>query len=109
MCNIFADDTSLFSKALDLDKSVTELNTDLQKISQWTNHWKMQFDPDPKKQANEDIFSHKLISNNLSHPLVKFKNNNITRCSHQKKLGVVLVSNLNFNTHNDQKLKRPIK
>ena len=32
MCKIFADDTSLFSKVLDLSKSVTELNTDLEKI-----------------------------------------------------------------------------
>ena len=35
MCKIFADDISLFSKVLDLDKSVPELNTDLRKISQW--------------------------------------------------------------------------
>ena len=33
MCKIFADDTSLFSKVLDINKSVTELNTDLEKIS----------------------------------------------------------------------------
>ena len=29
MCKIFADYTSLFSKVQDLNKSVTELNTDL--------------------------------------------------------------------------------
>ena len=29
MCKIFADDTTIFSKVLKLDKSVTELNTDL--------------------------------------------------------------------------------
>ena len=66
----------------------------------------MQFNPDPNKQANEVIFSRKLVSNNLSHPPVKFNNNNITRCSHQKHLGVVLDSNLNFNTHIDQKIKK---
>ena len=82
MCKIFADGTSLFSEVLDLDKSVTELNTDLQKISHWAN-------PDPKKQANEVIFTRKLVSYNLSHPPVKSNNNNITRCSHQKHLGVV--------------------
>ena len=37
MCKIFSDHTSLFSKVLDLDKSVTELNTDLQKTSKWAN------------------------------------------------------------------------
>ena len=66
----------------------------------------MQFNPDPKKQANAVIFSGKLVSYNLSHPPVKFYNNNITRCSHQKHLGVALDSNLNFNTHIDQKIKK---
>ena len=66
----------------------------------------MQFKPDSNKQANEVIFSCKLVSNNLSHPPVKFNNNNISRCSHQKHLGVVLDSNLNFNTHIDQKIKK---
>ena len=36
MCKIFADDT-FFSKVLDLDKCVTELNTDLQKMNHWAN------------------------------------------------------------------------
>ena len=40
------------------------------------------------------------------HPPVKLNNNNITRCFHQKHLGVVLDSNLNFNTHIDQKIKK---
>ena len=33
----------------------------------WVNEWKMQFNPDPKKQANEVILSSKLVSNNLQH------------------------------------------
>ena len=106
MCKSFADDTSLFSKVLNIKKCVAELNTALEKITQWAYQWKMQFNPDPNKQANEVIFSRKLVSNNLSHPPVKFNNNNITRCSHQKHLGVVLDSNLNFNTHIDQKIKK---
>ena len=52
------------------------------------------------------IFSRKLVSNNLSRPHVKFNNNNITRCSHQEHLGIVLDSNLNFNTHIDQKITK---
>ena len=40
MCKLFADDTSIFSKVLDFDKSVTEFNTDLRRISQWANQWK---------------------------------------------------------------------
>ena len=86
MCKIFAGDAPLFSKVLDLDESVTKLNTDLQKISQWANQWKRQFTPDPKKQANEVIVYCKLVSYNSSHPPAKFNSNNITTCSHHKHL-----------------------
>ena len=42
MCKSFADDTSPFSKVLDLSKSIAEPNnTDLEKISQWAYQWKM--------------------------------------------------------------------
>ena len=69
----------------------------------------MQFDPDPNKQANEIVFSCKLVSENLSYPPVKFNSNNITRCSHQKHLAVVLDSNRNFNTLINQKIKKSNK
>ena len=56
---IFADDTSLFSKVYGVHKSASKLNDDLEKISYWDYQWKMQFNPDPNKQANEVIFSQK--------------------------------------------------
>ena len=56
ICKIFADDTSLFSKVLDINESAKTLNIDLEKINQWAFQWKMQFNPDPNKQANEVIF-----------------------------------------------------
>ena len=68
----------------------------------------MQFNPDPNKQANEVIFSRKSISHNLSHLPIKFNERIITKCNHQKYLGIILDSNLNFNTHIDQKLKSVI-
>ena len=82
MCKIFADDTSLFSKVLDINKSVTEINSDLENINQWVYQWKMQFNPDPYKQENEIIFSCKLVLNNLSHPTVKFNSKIINTYSH---------------------------
>ena len=105
MCKIFADDTSLFSKVLDVNESAKTLNIDLEKINQWAFQWKMQFNPDPNKQANQVIFSRKM-NNNLSYLPVKFNGNNITKCSDQKHLGVVLDSKLDFNTHIDQKIKK---
>ena len=56
-CNIFADDTSLFSHVLDKDTSQDELNYDSQNVSgDWTHHWKTHFNPDPKKQAHFFFF-----------------------------------------------------
>ena len=95
----------MFSKVQHINKSATELNTDLEKISQWAYQWKMQFNLDPSKQKNKVIFSYKLISNYLLHPPVKFNNNNVTRCSYQKHLGIALDRHFNGSTHIDQKLK----
>ena len=106
LCKIFVDDTSLFSKVYDIHKSPSTLNDDLEKISYWDYHWKMQFNPDPNKQANEVIFSQKPSSNNLSHPPIKFSNNDISKCPHQKHLEIVLDSKLNFNAHVDQIIKK---
>ena len=47
--NLFAADTSLFSIVKDPNTSATELNYDLDLISQWEYQWKMSFNPDPTK------------------------------------------------------------
>ena len=38
---ISANDTSRFSKVLDVNKSAKKLNFELEKISEWTFQWKM--------------------------------------------------------------------
>ena len=45
---LFADDTSLFSVINNKDSSANKLNQDL--------NWKMRFNPEPSKQAQEVIF-----------------------------------------------------
>ena len=52
---LFADDTSLFSVIHDINISAGELNKDLKKISEWGYQWKMIFNPDATKQAQEVI------------------------------------------------------
>ena len=54
-CKFFADDTSLFSVIHDIDTSANDLNHDLEKISEWAFQWKMKFNPDQTKQAQEII------------------------------------------------------
>ena len=59
---LFADDTSLFSTVQDITTSTVSLNNDLKKISEWAVQWKMNFDPDPGKLAQELLFSRKISS-----------------------------------------------
>ena len=55
----FADDTSIYSIVYNPDTSASELNSDLKKINDWAFQWKMSFNPDPTKPANEILLSHK--------------------------------------------------
>ena len=72
ICKTFADDTSLFSKvkessfSLSLSLSLSDLNYDLETITQWAYQWKMLFNPDPNKQATSVLFYHKV--NSEDHP-----------------------------------------
>ena len=59
LVKLFADDTSLFSMVHDPTLSVKILNDDLSRISKWTHRWKILFNPDITKQAQEVIFSRK--------------------------------------------------
>ena len=82
------------------DKTTTknELKNDLKKISDYLFQWKMSFNPDPSKQAQEVIYSRKL--KNVSHPSLVFNNANVSSCKSQKHLGVLLDSKLTFENHN---------
>ena len=56
---LFPDDTSNFSTVYNINISTNNLNSDLQKVSEWAFKWKMSFNSDPTKQAQETIFSQK--------------------------------------------------
>ena len=98
---LFADDTSIFSIINDIDVSEHELNSDLMKISMWAYQWKMSFNPDVSKQAQEVIFSQR--AQKLFHPTVLFNNIPVQPSTVQKHLGVYLDEKLNFNTHITEK------
>ena len=57
---IFADGTSLFSVIHDIKTSANNFNKYLERISNWATQWKMNFNPDTTKQAQEVIFSRNL-------------------------------------------------
>ena len=66
----FADDTMLFSIVKDPVISANDLNQDLGVIHQWAHQWKMEFNPDPSKQATEVLFSCK--NSSPHHPQLIF-------------------------------------
>ena len=57
----------------------------------------MRFNPDPKKQAQEVIFSRKI--NKIDHPLLYFNENLVKSSSTQKHLAMILDTKLDFSLH----------
>ena len=98
---LFADDTSIFSTIHGINYSASTLSSNLLKISEWAFEWKMSFNPDPTKQAQEVIFSQKMIK--PSHPLIKLNNLPVQNASSQKNLGMILDGKLNFESHLKEK------
>ena len=94
---LFADDTSIYTIVKDKNESANILNNDLQLILKWGYQWKMLFKPDPKKPAQEVLFSRKKLLQN--HPNISLNNIQVERSSHQKHLGLILDEKLNFKKH----------
>ena len=76
---------------------IIKLNNDLNKIKNWAIQWKMNFNPDPSKLAQEVIFSKKLQKTN--HSQVYFNHNSIKQVPSQKHLGMYLDTKSNFQEH----------
>ena len=53
---LLVDHTSMFSVVSDPINTSQKLNKDPDKVGLWANKWKMSFNPDPSKQAQEVIF-----------------------------------------------------
>ena len=104
---LFADDTSLFSTVYDPSKSADQLDKGLKKNSEWTYKWKMIFNPDLSKQAQEVIFSRK--TNKINHPTITFNTVPVARAPCQKHLGLYLDEKLNFNHHINVKISKANK
>ena len=79
---LFADDTSLFHVVIDADISADVLNHDFRAIENWAFQWKMSFNPDPTKQAEQVSFSSKSIK--VVHPPIYFNNSAVLTVLHHK-------------------------
>ena len=87
----------LFSIVKDPVVSANNLNHDLNIIQLWAHQWKMEFNPDPTKQASEVLFSCK--KSNPNHPQLIFNGTTVTKVNDQKHLGLILDSSLSFEKH----------
>ena len=56
MLRFFADGTSFFSIVHNMNTSTINLNNEPNKIKNWAIQWKINFSPDPSKQAQEIVF-----------------------------------------------------
>ena len=70
------------------------------KVSLWANQWKISFDPDPSKPAQEVIFSRKI--NKVYHPPLLFNNSTVQEIQSQKHLGIHLDEELTLNIINEK-------
>ena len=80
-----------------MNTPTTNLKNDLNKIKNWVIQWKINFNPDPSKQAQEVIFSRKLQKTN--HNQVYFDHNFVKQIPSQKHPGMYLGTKLNFQEH----------
>ena len=103
----FADDTMLFSVVQNPTSTANELNQDLETIRKWAHQWKLEFNPDPTKQASELLFSTK--RNTPDHPPLHFNGSVITKVGEQKHLGVTLDKKLTFQSHIAEKISKTKK
>ena len=94
---LFADDPSLFSIVQNINTTASHLNSDLNKINNWTFQWKISFNPDPSKQAQEVIFSRKIQK--TCYPSIYSNNKSVKQVPSQKHLKLLLDNKLNFQEH----------
>ena len=66
-------------------------------ISKWAYNWKMLFNQDPSKPAQEVLFSRK--KQVQIHPTISLNNIQVERAPYQKHLGLILDEKLNFKQH----------
>ena len=84
--------------------SANELNKGLELISKRTYKWKMSFNPDKNKQAQEVVFSWK--QSKPKHPQLLFNKTHVAYSSSQKHLGLILDEKLSFINHTKAKIQK---
>ena len=104
-CNpkLFADDVSLNAVMHDKDVSTQNLKDDLNRLLEWSTKWKMVFNPEPSKPAEEVIFTNR---NSTAYESVSYSGVDVMPVDYHKHLGFTLDSKMNFIKHIDSKISK---
>ena len=101
------DGTLQFSVMRDADASSATLNNDQVKIQEWVYNWKMFFNPDRNKLAQEVIFSTK--TRKVFHPDLYFNDQSVERSVANKHLGLTLDEKISFTNCLHDKSNKTLK
>ena len=94
---LFAGDTSLFSVVHNITTSSCDLNDDFNRVRKLAFQWKMSFDPEPSKQAQDVTITRKLQKKGYS-PLY-FNDSSVKETCKQKHIGMLMDFRLDFQEH----------
>ena len=98
---LFADDVSLNVVMHDNKNSTENIEKDLKLLYDWSVTWKMEFNPDTSKPAEEVLFTNR--NSNAYNPIT-FEHIAIKSVNEHKHLGLILDSKLSFDKHIDEKI-----
>ena len=84
---LFADDSSICTRVVDVNISYNTLLNDLRNIELWAHQWKMLFNPDISKQAIEIVFSTK--KHKVKNPVLSFNTIPVAQKDCTKHLGLI--------------------
>ena len=96
---LFADDTKIFN-LINTREDKEILQRDLDRLTQWSNTWLLRFHPEKCKKMHigrhnpDPDFNYKLLDKTLE------------EVDHEKDIGVVIDSNLSFEKHISEKVKK---
>ena len=107
LVKFFADDTSLFSVVQNKNNSASQFNNDLKKLCDLAYTWKMSFNPDHSKQAEEVILSRKCTKED--HCPIYFSDIPVIQTAVQNYIGMYLDEKFNYNSHIKEKLSKVCK
>ena len=94
MQSFFVDDTSLFSVIHDIIISLNNPNKVLKRISKQATHWKIKFNSESTKQAQNVTVSRKFLKK--PHLPLLFNNSSVTQIFPQKHLRIIFEDQLKF-------------